>query len=142
MPFEGKSCVKRKNELLIRENVFKIRGNDLNCTIRYDDLRLLYWKQWRIQNFKNREVQLRRGIIFTLWKLFDAPSHIPYAFVVRVEKKTYCKNCILIRIKFVRVLKSKVKIKNFENFEKGGGTPDAPALDPPLENPHVHSELS
>ena len=37
---------------------------------------------------------------------FDAPWHIPYAFVERVGNKTHCKHCMLISIKFVRVMDS------------------------------------
>ena len=47
--------------------------------------------QWRIQNFKNGRGGVRPGVLQFLRSedCFDAPSLIPYAFVVRVENKIY-----------------------------------------------------
>ena len=45
--------------------------------------------QWRIQEFKNRGARSRRGIILRPGDCFDAPSHIPYAFVLKVENKIH-----------------------------------------------------
>ena len=44
--------------------------------------------QWRIQEFKNRGALY----CFSSEDCFDAPSHIPYAFVVRVENKIHIVN--------------------------------------------------
>ena len=72
---------------------------------------------------------------FGSWDCFDAPSHIPYAFVVRVENKIDIINIacllkyIIIYVCFVVIIcKNKPK-----KIKKGGdGNPNSPVLNPPL----------
>ena len=46
--------------------------------------------QWRIHELKNQGARSQRGIFFFRSEdCFDAPSHIPYALVVRVENKIH-----------------------------------------------------
>ena len=64
--------------------------------------------QWRIQEFKKEPggaVSLRYHFLGLPRDCFDNPSHIFYAFIVRVENKVD-KHCIMITIKFMRVLES------------------------------------
>ena len=49
------------------------------------------------------------GLLFRSGDCFDAPSHTPYAFVVRVENKIHIVNiaCCMVTMIFMRVMESK-----------------------------------
>ena len=62
---------------------------------------------------------------------FDAPSHIPYAFVVRDVNNIHIVNILCwIKSKYMRVLHQNLQKQTL--FFKPGCAPGAPVLDPPL----------
>ena len=67
------------------------------------------------------------------WDCFDAPQHIPFAFVVRVKNKIHIEHIPwLIQLKYMRVMQSKFTKTTPKIFSNGGRAPGAPILDPPL----------
>ena len=83
------------------------------------------------RNFKTRG--RGGGRILRSGVCFDTPSHKPYVFVVRVGKKnSYCKHCILTKIKVFSCFTVKIYKNKHKKFQAGVRAPDAPVLDPPL----------
>ena len=67
--------------------------------------------QWRIKEFQNWGAQFRRSRILRSGVCFDASSHIPFVFVVRVVNKVHIVNIVCgLKSKWVRVIQSKIYI--------------------------------
>ena len=85
----------------------------------------IYIVQWRIQEFRNLGAWSRRGRILRHGVCFEAPSHIPYVFVLRVNKIHIVNVVCWLKSKYMRVIQSKFKIykNNPPIFFQTGGRP-------------------
>ena len=114
---------KLEKKLLQRSLLNRLYGSKCTCAQLWKNVNSRVVRpQWRIQKFKNREARSRRGIVFG--DCFDAPSHIPYAFVVRVENKIHIETLHVDYNKaFVCYGVKITKITPIKNFKQGGVRP-------------------